>query len=127
MATGINLSGLRKRNGEKVLKLIKIFKEKKSLIFLPGTEVVVEEIIAETGSKIKTIFKPESKNLDVDLKLYIMHRNSILVTRKSVRPFIILISFAFLTTTFCNYPIHLTFGIMIPRTTKYNIISKPSL
>ena len=73
MATGINLSGLRKRNGEKVLKLIKIFKEKKSLIFLPGTEVVVEEIIAETGSKIKTIFKPESKNLDVDLKLYIMN------------------------------------------------------
>ena len=73
MATGINLSGLRKRNCEKVLKLIKIFKEKKPLIFLPGTEVVVEEIIAETGSKIKTIFKPESKNLDVDLKLYIMN------------------------------------------------------
>jgi hypothetical protein len=73
MATGINLSGLRKRDGEKIQKLIKIFKEKKPLIFLPGTEVVAEEIIAETKTKIKTIFKPNDKNLDVNLKLHIMN------------------------------------------------------
>ena len=34
MATGINLSGLRKRDGEKIPKLIKIFKQKQPLIFL---------------------------------------------------------------------------------------------
>jgi hypothetical protein len=73
MATGINLSGLRKRDGEKTSKLIKIFKEKKPLIFLPGTEVVIEEIIAETKTKTKTIFKPNDKNLDADLKLHIMN------------------------------------------------------
>jgi hypothetical protein len=73
MATGINLSGLRKRDGEKIPKLIKIFKEKKPLIFLPGTEVVVEEIIAETKTKTKTTFKPNDKNLDADLKVHIMN------------------------------------------------------
>ena len=45
MATGLSLSNLKKRDGEKVVKLIKIFKEGKPLIFLPGTEVVVEKII----------------------------------------------------------------------------------
>jgi hypothetical protein len=73
MATGINLSGLRKRDGEKIPKLIKIFKEQKPLIFLPGTEVVVEEIITETKTKIKTTFKPNDKNLDANLKLHIMN------------------------------------------------------
>ena len=65
MATGLSLSNLKKRDGEKVVKLIKIFKEGKPLIFLPGTEAVVDEIIVETASKIKTTFKPGSKNLSV--------------------------------------------------------------
>ena len=76
MATGLSLSNLKKRDGEKVLKLIKIFKEGKPLIFLPGTEVVVDEIIVETASKIKTTFKPGSKNLDMDLKLNIMNEST---------------------------------------------------
>ena len=76
MATGLSLSNLKKRDGEKVVKLIKIFKEGKPLIFLPGTEAVVDEIIVETASKIKTTFKPGSKNLDVDLKFHIMNEST---------------------------------------------------
>lgn len=76
MATGLSLSNLKKRDGEKVSKLIKIFKEGKPLIFLPGTEAVVDEIIVETASKIKTTFKPGSKNLDVDLKFHIMNEST---------------------------------------------------
>jgi hypothetical protein len=73
MATGVNLAGLRKRDGEKIPKLVKIFKQKQPLIFLinSGEERVVDEIIVE-GKGFKTSFKPSDKNLDSDLKIFIL-------------------------------------------------------
>ena len=86
MATGINLSGLRKRDGEKIPKLIKIFKQKQPLIFLinSGEERIVDEIIAE-GKGFKTSFKPLDKNLDNDLKLLILDQKTTKLIFKSGR------------------------------------------
>lgn len=77
MATGVNLAGLRKRDGEKIPKLISIFKQKKPLIFLinSGEERIVDEIIAE-GKGFKNTFKPSDKNLDTDLKLFILDQKT---------------------------------------------------
>jgi hypothetical protein len=86
MATGVNLAGLRKRDGEKIPKLVKIFKQRQPLIFLinSGEERVVDEIIAE-GKGFKTTFKPSDKNLDADLKLSILDKNTTKLIFKSGR------------------------------------------
>ena len=57
------------------------------------------------------------------------HSKSIIVTRKSVRPFKHADFLLFRQQIFVcyNYSIHLSFGILIPITTRYNVISEAFL
>ena len=53
--------------------------------------------------------------------------NSVIVTRKSVRQFKGCYFLTFwMKILWYNYPIYIIFGIIIPRTSRYNIISKAS-
>ena len=75
MATGLGLNGLLKRDGEKIPKLLKLFKEKKPLIFLvnpAGEERIVDEIIVKNAeNKSENKFTPKTKNIDNLFNLYI--------------------------------------------------------
>jgi len=75
MATGLGLNGLLKRDGEKIPKLLKLFKEKKPLIFLvnpAGEERIVDEIIVKNAeNKSENKFTPKTKNIDNIFDLYI--------------------------------------------------------